>query len=287
MIGSMAFLFAFVLGLPGAQGGTLALVYPDGTRLTIDTVSSGPTVHVPGSGSVESERDTWHRVLRDKQGKVLFAYDIEARRTGSGTFRILIAPVEPGFSQRLSPGDVRVPTVADVRDFSEVKTGESVKIDILYNPFDGDRIYDVLQPSVSTVWGGLVSQRPAEEEFSFGDMQITVKGSVYHFAHGGTITGAAARIHVPEHWPYYLALEQPPQDYKFQPAGRVDGEKLTFAIGVDPVEITSRKRLLTKSLYHTVWVYQDRQGGLETPSGQVEILTADDVLMLMGRSRRR
>ena len=288
MIRKIAF-FVFLFAVAGARAGTLALVYPDGTRLTIDTVSTGPTVQVPGAGSVESEQGTWHRVLRDKQGKVLFAYDIEAKHLGPGTFRILIVPVLPSFAQKLGAGGGRVPTVADARDFSEVKTGESVKIDILYNPFNGDRIYDVLQPSVSTVTGGLVHRPPADDEFSFGDMQIAVNGAIYHY-HGG-LTGAGARIHVAGHWPYYLSLEQPPQEYRFQPAGRVEGRKLTFAVGLDSVEIAldgpaiESKRILIKSNYHTVWVYQDRQGGLETRGGEVDVRTADDVLWLMPKKK--
>lgn len=291
MIRTTSLFLAFLSVLAGAHAGTLALLYPDGTRLTIDTVSTGPTVQVPGAGSVESEQGTWHRVLRDKQGKVLFAYDIEAKHLGLGTFRILIVPVLPGFAKKIAVTGERVPTVADVRDFSEIKTGESVKIDILYNPFNGDRIYDVLQPSISTVTGGIVHHPPADDEFSFSDMQVSVSGSSYHYTHGGIITGAAARIHVPGHGPYYLSLEQPPQEYRFQPAGRVDGRKLTFAVGFDSVEVTldgpaiESKRILTKSNYHTVWVYQDRQGGLETRGGEVDVRTADDVLWLMPKKK--
>jgi hypothetical protein len=146
--------------------------------------------------------------------------------------------------------------VASVRDFPEVKVGESVVIDILYNPATGDKIYDVLALSVSTVSGVLVSPKETKEKFSLDGIRVAVNGRTVREPDGSGLVGAGAMIYVPGKGGYFLAL-RPPAGWPFQPIGRAEQGRLTFTVDQDTVEITSKTNVLKNSGGASVWVYHD------------------------------
>jgi len=166
------------------------------------------------------------------------------------------------------------PTIAAARDFPAVRLGEAVTLDILYNPTTGEKIFDVIRP---------VEPPPAKprrvfaDEFSLQEMRVAINGKTVHESRNSWIIGAAAKISLPGHGAVYLAV-QPATSHPFLAVGRVDGGKLTFPIGNDFVEITSKSNILKKTEVGTIWVYHD--AGFKSPAG-VDVTTAETIEELL------
>jgi hypothetical protein len=92
------------------------------TRLKVSTEGAGPQTVAVG--------ETAHRVLRNSEGKILFAYDLQANRTGAGLFRISLKPAQ------------QQPTFVKEREVT-VAANESVRVDLLEKPGTGQKITDV------------------------------------------------------------------------------------------------------------------------------------------------
>ena len=240
----------------------LSVTYPDGTKLTIETASTSGNAQASYHGEVSSEGRIWHRVVTDKQGSVIFAYDLN----GS------LGSMPETFHIRISPTAGPAPTVSGVRDFMHVKVSESVKIDILYNPATGERIYDVLQPSFALSAAG--------DAFRLEDFQIEIDGQTFSNHDGAILTGAAARIYVQGHGAYFLSLSPAPG---FHQAAHVQHDRIRYELNHQKVEIRSPHHLLTKSEYRVVWIYHDPHFQDSHPGENgVSVTTADSVGMLMG-----
>ncbi len=250
--------------------------YQDGTCLEFFSESTGTTMASSTSGSVLVDNaNTVHRVVRDKHGEVLFAYDVSARRAPGqkDTFILQIRP-----SGAYTTGMPR--TVSAVRDFPAVKLGEAVKVDILQNPSTGEKIYDVLRPSGDPVPGSS-STADAGDEFVLGDMKIAIDGEKFQWSSGATTTAAAARIYVPGHGAYFLSLSNAPGFLEVAHANR---EQLTFQLDREHVEITLQRNVLSRSLYRLVWVKHD-VGFAAADGKSLEVVTADKVEWLMPKKR--
>ena len=229
---------------------SLTVGYADGTQVLIDTASTGGnTAQIYQNGVVHASQGTfWHRVVSDKDGKVVFAYDLEAGRgSAAGTFVIRIKPVDPAYAHEIQKGPVA--TVTAVREFNAVRAGQSVAIDILSNPATGDKIFDVLQPSQSGE-----PPRVGGEEFNFQNLEVWLNGHALPDLAGVSMTGAGAIVYIPGHGAYFVSLESRPH---FQPAGHVERDRLWFDVDDDHVEIRSKGRLLAGSESRTVWVKHD------------------------------
>jgi hypothetical protein len=244
----------FLIATVGCAG-SLTVGYADGTQVTIQTFSSGPTAEqaIYSSGAVvRAAPGVWHRVLNDKQGKkVVFAYDLEAGRASApGTFVLRIKPVDEAFArEQQSAGGV--PTVSAVREFNSIKLGEGIAIDLLSNPTTGEKIFDVLQPS-----NAAEPPKPSGEEFALQVTSIMLNGQPVKLTgvENSSLTGAAAIFYLPGHGAYFLSLESRPH---FQQVAHVEGRKLWFELDNDRIEIQSKGRLLAKSENRVVWVRHD------------------------------
>ena len=138
--------------------------FPDGVGLEIFTQTTGSSPIAPegemGIGPGIGSQDLVNRVVRDRANNILFAYNLEASRGVSpDTVKIRIEPISAASEAGMLKYEAshgrpfsaaHLPTVARVREFSAVKIGEAVTLDILYNPSNGEKIYDVLRPISSS-----------------------------------------------------------------------------------------------------------------------------------------
>jgi hypothetical protein len=119
------------------------------TRLKVSTEGAGPQTVAVG--------ETAHRVLRNSEGKILFAYDLQANRTGAGLFRISLKPAQ------------QQPTFVKEREVT-VAANESVRVDLLEKPGTGQKITDVFSLA---------------QDATIGAHLMQFHNHIYRMVHGG------------------------------------------------------------------------------------------------------
>lgn len=200
-------------------------------------------------------------------------YNVEASRGASPhTVMIRIEPISAATEAGMlkyygaAPGRPRftgthLPTVAGVREFPAVKIGEAVTLDILSNPSTGEKIFDVLRPTlIATPAPGMsVTPAPDRETISLNEIALRVNGRAMS-APASFIIGSAVRIDIPSHGTYVVATYDPHEtspDHQFSAIARADGKTLSWMIGRDRVELTSSTKVLARRENGTLWVYHD------------------------------
>jgi hypothetical protein len=266
--------------------------FSDGTGVEFEQEATGSTVLALHGGGVSVSDEGIERVVQDKDGNILYAYFVEAWASPqAGTVTIRIKPLDKETEARLrsqnSPGwhaTGPIGTVAGVREFPGVRKGQAVRLEILYNPSTGEKIYDILRPStdVSPMQSGHpgADAALAGEELSFREIALVVNGQKTA-AQAGWLTGAAARLYLPGHGAYFLSTYQPKTAHVFRRIVYADRHNLEFAIDGDSIRITSNGNVLTRSESGTVWVYHDPQyrpeSRPESQSGTADLVFADKV----------
>jgi hypothetical protein len=209
-----------------------------------------------------------NRVVRDRANNILFVYNLEASRGARpDTVKIRIEPIsaasEAGMLKyEASHGrpfpSAHLPTVAGVREFA-VKIGEAVALDILYNPSNGEKIYDVLRPITSSSPAMSVTSVAAPETISLKQIAIRVNGQAVS-APASWMIGAAVRIDIPRHGTYVVTSYNPHEaspDHRFAAIAHADGKALSWAMDGVRVEITSSTNVLTRSGKGVLWMYRN------------------------------
>ncbi len=244
------------------RGATYRTVwFEDGTALDFDTRSTGSTTPVSTRGSIMLDIFSgMHRVVLDKDGKLLFVYGVEAWRDAlPQTFFIRIKPVDQGLEQDRAAGMPRLfrqaahpfPTVSAVRDFPGVRLGDDVVLDILQNPATGEKIFDVITPIENA------AARPvAADQFHLTAPRVTVNGQSMTVAAGSTADGAGLVLRLPAKGAFYLSTE-PSANYSFRPAGKVERDRLTLTLDDERIELVAAGNILKNSTYRTIWVYRE------------------------------
>lgn len=225
--------------------------FRDGTCVEVHTEATGNApLFASGTLNVDSS-DTVQRLVLDEHDRVLFGYDVEARKgTAAGAYSIRIRPMD---TQHYLPAGVfvaagnRVPTLAGSRDFPAVKSGEAVMVDILYNPTTGEKIYDVLRPLAAT-----------EDEFAFDGVRVLVNGKLLDGTAASSTPGRAVLLHLPERGDYFVALD-PPANGQFTQAARVEREKLVIGENGDTIEVVSKANILKTAGSRKLWMYHNRK----------------------------
>ena len=242
--------------------------FPDGAALEILTQTTGNSPIDPeGEMGIGPTDDVVNRVVIDRAGNILFAYNLEASRgAAAGTVKIRIEPISPaseatiikssGMGGRPRFTGAHLPTVAAVREFPAVQTGQAVALDILENPSTGEKIFDVLRPVAGSATVMSVDIVPVQETISLNRITVRVNGKPIP-APSSVVMGAAVRIDIPGHGAYILAAADPHRA-EFAPNARADGKTLTWTTGSDRFEITSAANVLTQSEKGELWVFQDR-----------------------------
>lgn len=272
----LASVFFFSASIAWAQPGggkgdrKLRAWFPD-AGVEFSTETTGATESVSSGGSILVNDMGVLRIVADKNGHVLYAYGVEASAGPlPDTVTIRIKPLEPKAAQlireRNPPGrrvalefpSGAIPTLAAAREFPGVKKGEAVRLEILYNPSTGEKVYDILRPSTEPRPGEktLADSAPAHEEFSFREISIKVNG-IGIPPPGGWLTGAVARLYLPNRGAYFLAAYAPATPQPFRHMLYADGHNLEFAIDGDDIRIASAGNILTLSESGVLWIYHD------------------------------
>ena len=235
--------------------------FEDGTALDFYTQATGSTTPVSASGSMMADIFSgMHRVVVDKDGRLLFIYGVDAWRDAlPQTFFVRIKPVDPDLEQNrasnmphlFSKATHPFPTVAAVRDFPGVRLGDAIVLDILQNPATGEKISDVISPIETAA-----ARAVAADEFHLDGPRVVVNGQTMTVAGSGTAAGTGLALRLPAKGTFYLSTE-PNARYGFQPAGRVDRDRLTVTLGDDRLEIAGSGNILKKSAQHTIWGYRE------------------------------
>lgn len=251
----------------------LTVWFPDGAAVKIHTKSTGARSPLSTSGSVSVGQSDAHRVVLDGSNSVLFAYDIEARKTGH-EFRLRLKPVDQQkfraqkwHTGRAPSGDVA--TLSAAREFPPLRAGDAVEVDILQNPSTGEKIQDVITISDERPPAPLGSEPPPGERFSLQAFRLDINGKTIRNSPGVWMRGRALMVHLPGLGEYYLGL-QPSRDAHFLASGFVDRNILRFHAGSDLVEIVGKTNILPWAEYGTIWVHHDPESVKDRP--QVEEL---------------
>ena len=244
--------------------------FPDGTGIEIRTETTGASqIDSPGEAGIGpgiGSKDTVFRVVLDRANNILFAYDLEASRgANSGTVRIRIAPISPtleadiikdsGSPRRQRFSGEHLPTVAAAHDFPDVRIGQAVTLDILYNPSTGEKIFDVLRPIPAPHSAMSVDSVLTTATISLKDVAIRVNGRAFP-APASFMIGSAVRVDIPGHGTYVLAAADP-HEAGFSPAAHVDGKTLAWTLGTDRIEITSTTNILSGTGNGALWIAHD------------------------------
>jgi len=245
--------------------------FPDGTAIEILTQTTGASPidqrGEMGIGPGVGPQDMVNRVVIDRAGNILFAYNLEASRgTAPGTVKIRIEPISPASEATIIKSSsmggrprftgAHLPTVAAVREFPAVQRGQAVTLDILQNPSTGEKIYDVLRPIAGSASVMSVESVPAQETISLNRITLRVNGKSMP-APSSLVMGEAVRIDVPRHGAYILTAADPHQA-DFTKIARADGKTLTWTTGSNRFEITSAANVLTQAQKGELWLFQDR-----------------------------
>ena len=287
-----------------ASAQVLGVGFSNGTSLQIRTEVGGAGYQVSSAGMVVvgDPDNTVHRMVMDHAGKIVFAYDLEARVAGH-ELTLRVKPLDPAYEQRLraekwfpkdNPLDNngRLFSFARVRELPGVHAGDTVRLDLLANPTTGDKITDLIQPSLRAL--KVVPQDdPGRDEFQFARIRISIEGKpvTQEPLTSASLTGAAAMIYLPGRGGYFFSRE-PVTSYGFQRIGNVVGNQLWFTIGKEQFFIASEQPILKHANTETVWVYHDPSykpsGRAFDPFGkksgdEIRVATASDVQMLLPR----
>jgi hypothetical protein len=266
----------------------LRAYFLDGTGVEFEQEATGATVLPWHGGGVSVSDEGIERVVSDKDGNILYAYFVEAwagPQAGAVTIRIKPLDKVTEADLRSHPGPSwhttgPIGTIAGVREFPGVRKGQAVRLEILYNPSTGEKIYDILRPSTD-VSPENAGHRGAEsalagEELSFREIALIVNGQKTA-SPAGWLTGAAARLYVPGHGAYFLSTYQPKTAHVFSHTVYADRHSLEFAIDGDFIRVTSTGNVLTQSESGIVWVYHDPKYQPESQSGAADLVFAGKV----------
>jgi hypothetical protein len=268
--------------------------FADGTGVEFEQETTGSTALALHGGGVSVSDRGIQRVVSDRDGNILYAYFVDAQanpQDGTATIRIrpLDKETEAGLRSRPGAGwrsTGAIGTVAGIREFPGIRKGQAVRLEILYNPSTGEKIYDILRPSTDA--SPLTPGHPgadaalAVQELSFREIALVVNGEKTT-APSGWLTGAVARVYLPGHGAFFLSTYLPKTYQAFHQVAYADRHNLEFAIDGDFIRIASNGNVLTQSESGIVWVYHDPKYQPQSQTDKPDFVFADKVESLLTR----
>jgi hypothetical protein len=124
-------------------------------------VEGAQTSGIVAGASRPKEGEPFHRILRDSDGKVVFAYDLDVNSSPTGeSYSFVLKPAGAG------------PTFATSRKVTAALNG-GVKVELMEQPGTGRQIVDVFR---------VVQQENSEE--SFGSHLMALHNRFFRWVHG-------------------------------------------------------------------------------------------------------
>lgn len=222
-----------------------------------------------GSQAMSGSDQTIHRILRDREGRVVFGYDlwILGDRT-TRQFRIAIKPLDARLEESLRPAGA--PAVEAISTFSKstesqtLSDGSEFSVDLLINKNAGVKFIDVMKVSFDrSVFGDYRSARGARDfsadvvSMEMKDYSLLVNDRL--FTAGKTKLGASGAVlwlYLPQRGRFIFSLV-PRSDYPFEKAGFISGNKIEFSIHGEYFEWLSSAPILHEEGVWNLWVLWD------------------------------
>jgi hypothetical protein len=216
--------------------------FPDGAEVQVHAETTGGTRQaVPGGGGVHDGH--LFRILQDSRYNIVFEYELEAHKVrDSDAVTIRIRPASGG-----------TPTVSGVREFTAVKLGQEVKVEILTNPSTGEKVFDVFRPADEpNPYPGTCNVSATAFPSTTG-VKLLLNGKALWLTNLWS-AGKPARLYLPGHGAYYLSWENRP---KFRLAGYMQGNRMVFLIDTEYVQMTFDSSVPTPAEGGPIWIYHD------------------------------
>jgi len=237
----------------------------------------------------DSDSNVIHRVLIDEKSGCYLGYDLEVEQfrrpagiksisdyINAKQFKLTFRPLSPAHIESLKSN----PKYAGLKphpDFKpewffksaraqELKSLDSIAIDILVNPATGAKVTDVISVNSSPA-AGWFSRRPygTARDFSIDDVdigvarpQLLVNGECIDCAGGYMVRGTFIHFYAPGRGRFIFSLA-PREGYNFQKVGLIQQDKIVFSINGDYYEWISAEPILRDGGFYNLWVLHDPQ----------------------------
>jgi hypothetical protein len=224
-----------------------------------------------------------HRLLLDAEGNFVFGYDLVVEPvTASKQFKVSLKPLSAEFEAQLrarQPAAAATTTAGTARRAPQnlstlprpieaqfIDDGDAFALDLLVNPETGVKIVDVVKVSFERARLWSAPQSVPLRDFTLGNVELAVRD--YKLQINGELVGgqktargcagALVWFYVPGRGRFIFSLI-PHEGYDFQKVGRIENNKISFALGGDAYEWTSSAPVVgTSGGNWNLWVLHDR-----------------------------
>jgi len=247
------------------------------------------------TGYDETEKESRvHRVIGDKKNGVYFGYDliVQFDAAAPNKFKVSFKPLStnPPEQMRLSNSEIR--SLPKYPDDMTVEDGDTIALDILYNPQTKVKIVDLIkittkkpQSSDSSMFnttatgfgstgfgtsGGsgenLFGKKKQAQDFTLNDVKLrltspkllvngtvsSIRGSEWN----GVIEGSIISLYIPEKGRFVFSLF-PRENLSFQKDAVLKNNKITFKTGGELYELISVAPIVSGGGNWNLWVFND------------------------------
>lgn len=260
----------------GEQEGRTQLVVPmkNGAfvSFTTETVPSSAEELSFGFMEAEARPNLIHRYFVDREHEYFFGYELLVEPSGArGQFRVSVRALSAEFQEqlrarkafqtrRLHPGYSAAAFPAAPQLASD---GDTIALDVLYNPRTGTKIVDLINISLADprLKGAPVSAQ-APRDFTPSDVQLKVTNysllvngeSVWKSTSG--CAGALVWFSLGDRGRFVFSLVPRP-GYDFRKVGQVEHNKISFEWGGDRYEWVSSQPVVGGGGNWNLWVLHD------------------------------
>lgn len=214
--------------------------------------------------------NTVHRVLLDREGKLVFAYDLRVEpHAAARRFTVTAAPVAAEFEAQLlrarraaapSQGPASVPTLARAAGPQTLDDGDSVSLDLLVNPLTGVRVADVFKVSFerARLWQAAPRDFTADSaQLAVRDHTLLVGGEIVAGGRAARgVAGALVWFYVPGRGRFVLSLV-PRDGYDFRKIALIEGNRVSFEFRGERYEWVSGAAVVGGGGTWHAWVLHD------------------------------
>ncbi len=210
-----------------------------------------------------------HRVLRDRDGRFVFGYDLWV--SGDSTtkkFKVAVKPLAAELANSLradeSPTTEALSTFPKPTESQTLDDGAEFSLDLLINKTTGVKIVDVVKVSFNR--GSLGGDNPTIRArdltldavaMAMKDYSLLVNDELIGTGKSKTgSTGALLWLFVPERGRFIFSLV-PRADYAFEKVGTVSANKIEFSLHGNHYEWLSSSPILREEGTWNLWVLSD------------------------------
>lgn len=216
-----------------------------------------------------------HRVLSDKQGNIVFGYDLLVEpQPGEKKFRIALNPLAAAFADKLQAA--HPPSLPSLKARAKISTlpqsaepqllddGDSFALDLLVNQHTGVKIVDIVKVTFDRATLREDNPTTVPRDFSLDAVALSVKD--YRLLINGEVvsagkpasdwSGALLWFYTSDRGRFIFSLV-PREGYRFQKVGLIANNRIEFSIDGDRYEWISNAPVLPGGGVWNLWVLHD------------------------------